>query len=135
MRTIDVFFYGLFMDADLVRAKGIESAAFRPASVTGFELRIGNRATLIPAKSGRVFVMLASLSQTELAQLYSEPSVQAYQPEAVLAKLSTGETLAALCFNLVEAPLADERNPDYAAKLRALAERFGFPAEYILTIQ
>ena len=102
MRRIDVFFYGLFMDEDLLRAKGVTATHLRPASVPGFQLRIGKRATLVPAQSGRVFGLIASLSHVELERLYSEPSVQAYRPEAVLAHLSNGETLAALCFNLVE---------------------------------
>ena len=134
MRRIDVFFYGLFMDEDLLRAKGVTATHLRPASVPGFQLRIGKRATLVPAQSGRVFGLIASLSHVELERLYSEPSVQAYRPEAVLAHLSNGETLAALCFNLVEPPSFDERNPDYASKLRALAERLHFPADYVASI-
>ena len=134
MRRINVFFYGLFMDEELLRAKGVMARDIRPASVTGFQLRIGNRATLVPAPSGRVFGRIASLSHVELEQLYSEPGLQAYRPEAVLAQLANGETLAALCFNLEEPPSLDERNPDYASRLRALAERLDFPADYVASI-
>jgi hypothetical protein len=135
MRRIDVFFYGLFMDEDLLRAKGATAINLRPASVLGFELRIGNRATLVPAQSGRVFGLVASLTHVDLDRLYSDPSVQAYRPEAVLAHLANGETLAALCFNLVEPPATDERNLEYAAKLRALAKRLDFPTEYVASIE
>jgi Gamma-glutamyl cyclotransferase, AIG2-like len=135
MRTIDVFFYGLFMDEELLRSKGVTPTRFRPAVLPGFELRIGNRATLVPAMSGRVFGIVASLSHAELEQLYSEPSVQAYRPEAVLVQLRDGEAIAALCFNLVEPPALNERNPEYAAKLRALAERLEFPPDFIASIQ
>jgi hypothetical protein len=135
MRRVDVFFYGLFMDEDLLIAKGVTAIDFRPASVPGFELRIGNRATLVPNESGRVFGLVASLSHADLERLYSEPSLQAYRPEAVLAHLANGKTLAALCFNLVELPSTDERNPEYASKLRDLAERLDFPAEYVASIE
>jgi hypothetical protein len=135
MRKIDVFFYGLFMDEDLLRSKGVTPANLRPAAVAGFELRIGDRATLIPAHSGLVYGLVASLSHAELERLYSEPSVSAYRPEAVLAELSTGEVLAALCFNLPEPPSAGERNVDYALKLRSLAERLNFPADYVASIR
>ena len=134
MRRIDVFFYGLFMDEDLLRAKGVTPMDIRPASILGFQLRIGNRATLVPAQAGRVFGRIASLSHVELEQLYSEPSLQAYKPEAVLAQLTNGETRPALCFNLAEPPSLQERNPDYASKLRALAERLDFPADYVASI-
>ncbi len=39
-RRIEVFFYGLFMDADLLRAKGARPENIRVASVPGFALRI-----------------------------------------------------------------------------------------------
>ena len=135
MRKIDVFFYGLFMDEALLQAKGIPSPNLRVASVSGFQLRIGNRATLVPALEERVFGLVASLSHRELEQLYSELSVQVYKPEAVLATLLNGESLAVLCFNLVELPTADEHNPEYAAKLRALAKQLKFPPDYVSSIQ
>ena len=135
MRKIDVFFYGLFMDEAFLRAKGITSPNLRVASVPGFQLRIGKRATLVPVPEERVFGIVASLSHSELEQLYSEPSVQAYKPEAVLAYLLNGESLAVLCFNLVELPAADERNPEYVAKLRALATQLQFPLDYVSSIQ
>lgn len=135
MRKIDVFFYGLFMDEILLQSKGITSPNLRVASVPGFQLRIGTRATLAPAPSGRVFGLVASLSHNELERLYSEPSVQAYKPEAVLAYLTNGETMAALCYNLAEVPSAGEHNPGYASKLRALAQRLNFPLDYVSSIQ
>ena len=135
MRKIDVFFYGLFMDEGLLRSKGVTPTNLRSASVSGFQLRIGNRATLVPAPSGRVFGLVASLSHIDLERLYSEPSVSAYRPEAVLVHLSSGEVLAALCFNLPEPPSPAERNSDYASKLRSLAEQLNFPAEYVASIQ
>ena len=135
MRKIDVFFYGLFMDEELLRSKGVTAANLRPASVSDFQLRIGDRATLAPSPASRVYGLIASLSHAELERLYSDPAVSAYRPEAVLAALSTGEILAALCFNLPEPPSAGERNVDYASKLRSLAERLNFPADYVASIQ
>jgi hypothetical protein len=134
MRKIDVFFYGLFMDERFLREKGFLETNLRPASLPGFSLHIGNRATLVPSQSGTVFGLIGSLSHAELDNLYSDPSVQDYRPEAVLAYLNEDEPLAALCFNLVEPPSLDEHNSDYAAKLRALAESLNFPADYIASI-
>ncbi len=135
MRKINVFFYGLFMDEALLQAKGITMPNLRVATVPGFQLRIGDRAALVPFPFGHVFGVIASLSHKGVEQLYSEPSVQAYRPEPVLAYLANGEIIAALCFNLVEPPSVDEHNPAYATKLRALAERLHFPPGYVLSIQ
>ena len=122
------------MDEEVLRAKGVTVTHLRPASVLGFQLRIGQRATMVPSESGRVFGLIAALSHAELERLYSEPSLHDYRPEAVLVHLANGETLAALCFTLVEPPSADDLNPEYASKLRALARRLHFPADYVRSI-
>ncbi|MCI0445177.1 gamma-glutamylcyclotransferase [bacterium] len=134
MRKIDVFFYGLFMDEELLRMKGVVPTNLRSASVDGFQLRIGKRATLVPMKGSRVYGIVAELTHDELQRLYSEPSVRDYQQEAILAYLSSGEAVAALCFNLPDPPDPSERNSEYALKLRTLAERLQFPNEYIASI-
>jgi len=78
--------------------------------------------------------MLMELTHTEIEQLYSEPSVSAYRPEAVVADLADGSRVPALCFNLPLAPSPEEGNPDYAAKLRDLGRRIGLPADYVENI-
>jgi Gamma-glutamyl cyclotransferase, AIG2-like len=135
VRRLDVFFYGLFMDKDLLQAKGVQPAFIRSASVKGFVIRIGERASLVPDKLGRVHGVVASLSHNELEKLYSESSVRAYRPEAIVAHLANGEVTAALCFNLPQPPSPNERNPEYAAKLRVIAERIGLPVDYIASIR
>jgi len=134
-RRADVFFYGLFMDQVLLRAKGLAPQNVELASVPGFTLRIGQRAALVPHASGRVHGVVMALTLEELERLYSEPSVQAYKPQAVLAHLARGGTIAALCFNLPEAPSPTERNPEYATKLRSVGQKVGLPADYVASLQ
>ena len=134
MRRIDVFFYDLFMDENLLRAMGVAPTNPLAASVSGFRLRIGKRAALVPDHAGRVFGLVASLTHSELEKLYPEPGEWIYRPEAVLTHLSNGEFLAALCFNLVEPPSIDECDAECATRLRSLAEQLRFPAEYIASI-
>jgi hypothetical protein len=134
-RRLDVFFYGLFMDPQLLEAKGIHPVDVRIAAVPGFVLRIGARAALVPAPRGEVHGVLMKLSHADIEKLYSEPSVHAYRPEPVLAIASNGASVAALCYNLPEPPLPGERNAEYAGKLRALAQRIGLPDDYVATIR
>ena len=130
-RRADVFFYGLFMDQDILSHKGLSPQNSEIASVSGLALRIGQRAVLVPDDRGKVYGVVMSLTLGEVEQLYSDPSVQAYRPQSVLARLASGGQVAALCYNLREAPLPSERNPNYAAKLRAVAEKVGLPKEYV----
>ncbi len=134
-RPITVFFYGLFMDVELLRAKGVHPTRARPACVPGFALRIGQRATLIPNAESTAHGILMELSHAEIEKLYSDPSVSAYRPEAVLARLADGSSIPALCFNLVVPPAPEEANPDYAMKLRELARRLKFPPGYLESIR
>jgi hypothetical protein len=131
---VNVFFYGLFMDLDLLRARGLAPGGGEIGSVEG-ALRIGQRAALVPDSSGRVYGIVASLTPAELAQLYSEPTVRAYQPESVRVRLASGAALAALCYNLPVPPSPTEHDAAYAAKLRAVAEKVGLPAHYVASLE
>jgi Gamma-glutamyl cyclotransferase, AIG2-like len=133
--AVYAFFYGLFMDEALLRDKGLNPVGGELASVEGFTLRIGQRAALVPAPDARVHGLVFSLTRPELDRLYSEPSVRAYEPQIVRVRLARGAVVSALCYNLPEPPSADERNPEYAAKLRALAARVGLPSDYIESIR
>jgi hypothetical protein len=130
-RRIDVFFYGLFMDADALRAKGVEPINPRRACVPGFTLRIGQRATLVPDPTTRVYGVLMELSSDEIDRVYAEPGVREYRPEAVITELDDGTRVPALCFNLPVPPGLDEMDREYARRLRDLALRLGLPASYV----
>src|SRR5262245_50622376 len=119
-RSLDAFFYGLFMDVDILQENQVTPVNPRPAYVEGFSLRIGKRATLLPTPGGRAFGMLISLTHRELEKLYTGPGLEQYRPEAVLVKTLAGEIAAALCYNLPAAPLPEERNPEYAVRLQGV---------------
>jgi len=132
---VEVFFYGLFMDDALLREKGLKPEDRRLASVEGFRLVIGERATLVPCEGSAAHGILFTLTRTEIETLYSEESVSAYRSEVVNARTSDGRAVQALCFNLAAPPSDVERNPLYASKLKKLAERLGLPAEYVSAIR
>lgn len=134
-RRVDVFFYGLFMDQELLRNKGLSPQDAELAVVQEWALRIGERAAVVPEPGARVHGVVMSLPLPELERLYAEPSVSAYQPQAVVAHLAGGGRLAALCYTLPVPPSPAERNPEYAARLRAVAKKVGLPAEYVASLR
>ena len=135
MTVSPVFFYGLFMDADALRSKGAHPANVRPAAVSGYTIRIGNRATLVREPGSSAHGILMDLPRTEIDALYSGPGLEAYRPEPVVAEGPNGERTSAVCFNLVTPPSPDEANREYADQLRELARRLGFPPEYLARIR
>jgi hypothetical protein len=133
-RRIDGFFYGLFMDVGVLRNSGVVPVNPRKAYVDGFALHVGNRATLISSARARAYGMLIALTHAELERLYGAPGLDQYRAEAVLACCMDGGTVPALCYNLLVEPRADERNPDYAARLQKVLRELNFPAEYVNSI-
>src|SRR5919201_2321986 len=95
-RRIDAFFYGLFMDLDILREGGVAPVNPRRAYVDNFELRIGQRAMLLPSSGARAYGMLFALTHSELEQLYAAPGPEQYRPEAVLAQPLEGTPVPAL---------------------------------------
>jgi hypothetical protein len=53
-RRVEVFFYGLLMDEELLRGKGLEPEGGEIAAVDYFA-RIGQRAALFPAQGAKVY--------------------------------------------------------------------------------
>lgn len=133
-RRIDAFFYGLFMDVEVLREGGVAPAHPRRAFVEGFALRIGQRATLIPLDGARAYGVIFALTHAELERLYAAPGLDQYRPEAILAQTLEGIPVPALCYNLREAPRPDERNPEYAARLQRVLSTLDFPRDYVATV-
>lgn len=134
-RSIDVFFYGYFMDVDLLRNQGVSPTNPRRAFVDEFVLRIGHRATLVPAAGQRVYGMLISLTHDEILRLYSAPGLERYLPEAVIARTFEGRDIPALCYSLAQPPAASEHNPEYLSKLVSVLRKLGFPPDYVSSIE
>ena len=129
-----VFFYGLFMDEDLLRQKGLNPFDFKLASVTGYGLRIGARATLEASKSEQVFGSVVTLKADELKRLYSEESVADYVPTRLPVTDMQGHCAEAISYILPMALLSG-RNPGYARSLLVAADKIGLPGAYLKTIE
>jgi hypothetical protein len=130
----EVFFYGLYMDPEVLRAQGIDGGAGRRAHVDGFALRIGTRATLVPSAGGCVHGMVYALSADDVRRLYGQAGLEDYHAEGVLAWIDGETPQPAVTFRLAHAPAAHERNDDYARRLQDVLARLGFPRAYIESI-
>ena len=68
-RLHEVFFYGLYMDPDILEQKGVEPRNPRIANAEDFELRIGNKATLLRAPGESTHGIVYSLTHQEINSL------------------------------------------------------------------
>lgn len=129
-----VFFYGLFMDEDLLKQKGLHPLDARPAYVVGYGLRIGERATLEKSAGERSYGSVIQLSEDEIDVLYSEENVADYLPEEITTTDLNGVRMSALSYILPMEKLTG-RNKEYAEALAVIAGKVGLPAEYIREIK
>lgn len=135
-RLHDVFFYGLYMDPEILRAKSVEPRNPRLGYAAGYTLRIGNMATLLrdTDPSARAFGLVYALTHAELSMLYDQAGLDMYIAEALLVTLCTadgldsGTSLPSLCCNLLEPPADHESNPAYQARLLQCMLRLGVPS-------
>lgn len=115
------------MDESVLRAKGVEPRLARRAVVQDYQLRIGKRAMLCPQPSAKAFGLVYALTDVEIDLLYGEPGLEMYRPESVVASFEDGSSSVVTTYNLPDTTEIDEPNLEYAAKLRAVLSRLGFP--------
>ncbi len=128
-----VFFYGLFMDADLLLQKGFTPKKQYIAYAPGFGLRIGERATLVKSENESAYGQIMDVDEQELEALYGDPSVQDYVPENINIVTEDGESRAVVCYNLPPSLLRG-KNQEYAEMLLKIAKKIGLPQSYFEAI-
>ena len=131
---MNVFFYGLFMDEDLLAKKGISPSKAEVGFVDGFALRIGERATLVRSAGTRSYGVMMNISSEQAKELYAESSVADYVPESVTVELLDGSEVEASCYNLPVNKVTGT-NKVYAEALWEVANRLGLPENYLVEIR
>lgn len=132
-----VFFYGTFMNAEVLAAHGVFPAELVPAKLPGFALSIRPRVNLARSDEAIAYGAIALVTQAELADIYSGLERDfglLYEPETVTAETMAGERRAALCH---AAPVmhpgpADE---EYVRELAACVRAHGLPESYALHVE
>ena len=129
-----VFFYGLFMDCELLKSKGFSPSNQELARLEGYGLRIGERATLVKSDNEMVFGVVVAMPGNQLEQLYGADSVVDYEPESVVALKENDNAINCVVYNL---PVEKIKgcNASYAQSLSVVAQKVGLPSAYISEIE
>ena len=125
-RLIEIFFYGLYMDDNILRERGIVSRNKRIGAIMGYRLRIGDNSTLMRDRDAVAYGIVCSLKHEEIHQLYVGCGLDHYVPEAVMVKIED-QYIPTLCYVLMDPPLEDETNEAYYQKLAPCMEQYGMP--------
>ncbi len=132
-----VFFYGSYMNLDVLKEVQLVPEQWQVAKLSGFELRIEPRANLVRSDRDCVYGVLATATHWELDRLYAHAKDvlgETYLPEAVLTETGDGTWRPALCY---VCPAMDPRPAakDYVDRIAGPARRLGFPDWYIQRIE
>jgi hypothetical protein len=131
-----VFFYGSFLNLDVLQGAGLVPDRVEVARLGGFDIVIGPLANLIRSDQHSVYGILATATHAELGRLYDYARDQlggTYLPEAVLTEAS-GAWRPALCYL---APQMEPGTPsnDYIDRIVIPARQHGFPAWYLARLE
>jgi Gamma-glutamyl cyclotransferase, AIG2-like len=137
MPKVWTFFYGSFINLDVLRILGVAPEKHEVARLGGFDISIQPLANLIRSDRDCVYGIVALTSHDELRKLYEYAKSELstiYLPEPVLVETTGGKWRAALCYI---APSMESRPPnnDYIERILGPANDYGFPDWYIARIE
>ena len=132
--TVWTFFYGSFMNLDVLKKSGFVPERYEVAKLNGFDIQIRPLATLVRSDQHCVYGILAPGTHEQLHRLYSQDWVGKYLPEAVLVETLDGKWRSALCYI---APASDPQpaTNDYIDRIVGPAKQYGFPDWYITRLE
>lgn len=132
-----VFFYGSYINFEVLAEVDLHPTRWERARLAGYALTIAPRANLIAEPSSTAYGILAAATHAELGRLYDHARDilgERYLPQAVLARADDGAFRPALCYishDMAHRPAAD----DYIDRILVPARGYGFPEEYLATIE
>jgi hypothetical protein len=134
---IGVFFYGSYMNFEVLREVELVPPEWEVATVSGFDIDIRPRANLVPSDQHRVYGIVTTATHTELGRLYvhaKDVLGETYLPRAVLAEGIGGGWRPVMCYI---APAMEPRPAarDYVDRIVGPAKAFGFPRWYVQRLE
>ena len=136
-RQVWTFFYGSYLNLDVLKEVDYIPARYEPARLFGFDITIRPLANLVPAEEGCVYGIVATGTHAELERLYAHATQilgGTYLPEAVLVQTFGGQWLPALCY------IAPEITPGpadsaYIDRIVVAARKHGIPEGYLRRLE
>ncbi len=131
--TVWTFFYGSYMNFDVLREVDLTPQKWEVGRLGGFDIQIAPRANLVRSEQACVYGVLATATHAELSSLYAHAQDvlgEIYLPEPVLVDTLNGQWRPALCYIC---PQMEPRpaDPAYVERIVKPARELGFPKWYV----
>ena len=132
--TVPAFFYGLYMDCELLLSLGFKPGAVKKAKLDNYAIDLHGLAKIIPNNNSVVWGNVITLSEADLTAMYSFESTKSYKAENIHVTDIDGNVVMVSCYNIHATP--DEPfNLEYQKKLLPLLQKLAFPANYVNSIE
>lgn len=135
---VDVFFYGSYMNFDVLMNMGIGKRGYHVCQLSGYELTIGSSANVVKNGLERVFGIVTLLTHDELDTLYSREAQAKlgaqYMPEPVLVMTADRQIIPALCYISYD-QITGIASAAYIDNILNAARIYEFPQSYIQQIE
>lgn len=131
------FFYGSFMNLDVLGQVDLVPERVEVATLSGFDVRIEPLTNLVRSDEHTVYGILATATHAELGRLYRYAEDElggTYLPQAVLAQTLDGTFRPALCY-IAPAMEPAPADADYVDRILRPAREYGFPDWYIAKLE
>ena len=125
-RLTEIFFYGLYMDEEILHERGVAPRNKRLGTVADRRLRIGKNCTLMRETGSEANGIVCSLTHYEINELYAGSGLYNYVPEVVLVR-TEAQQVPALCYVLLDPPSEDDINKAYFQRLSVCMKQYGMP--------
>src|SRR5580658_7858060 len=138
MQKVWVFFYGSYINFEVLKELPILPGEWEVARAPGFDIHIAPRANLIRSDQHTVWGINVTATHDELTRLYVDHAKgvlgETYLPEAILTYSADGKLRPAMTYicsamELRTAELA------YVERIAGPGRRYGFPDWYIKRIE
>ena len=132
--AVDVFFYGSYINFDVLKEVNIRKRAFAVGRINGYVLTIAPLANLSFSQPGSAYGIITKLTHAEMDRLYHDHARiklgGEYFPEAVIVYQLNGMYTPALCYISHNMPAADA-DPAYVERILRPTKEYGFPKWYL----
>jgi len=132
--SLKIFFYGSFMDLELLRTLGVVPKTFETAELKDWSIAFSPMATLVRSEGDHVYGTIAELSRDEVRTLYTRDDLKHYTPVDITVATEQNNRVPAQCY--ISKPAAGQ-NPsvEYLQRVVQASENLGFPPAYLAKLR
>src|SRR2546426_11825201 len=132
--SLQVFFYGSFMDTEVLRNLGVVPKKVETAELKNWSIIFSPLATIVRSEGDSVYGTIAELSQDQVRMLYTRDDLKHYNPVDITVATKRSKGVSAQCY-ISKPSTGQNPSEEYLRRVIQAAERLGFPPVYLARLR